>query len=90
MFLALTPMQKVSAATDIRKAQIGGFSYEVTYEGKPVKFPNLTVRVGDVLLEKKVDYKVKYKRNKQPGSAVMKIKGKGDYTGVIEIEFDII
>ena len=93
LFLAIclvtTPQLSVHAAKDITKAQVSGFSYETKYEGKPVKFPNLTVQIGKTVLKKKTDYKVRYKKNDKHGTAVMRIWGIGDYTGLIEIEFDI-
>ena len=54
------------------------------YNGKAVK-PSVTVKGA----AKGTDYTVSYADNKAPGTAKAIIKGKGKYTGTVEIKFNI-
>ncbi|MDE6606826.1 MAG: carbohydrate binding domain-containing protein, partial [Lachnospiraceae bacterium] len=60
----------------------------VTYTGKAIK-PELIVYDGNTLLKAGKDYTVSYKNNTKVGTAVVTIKGKGNYTGTITKDFEI-
>ena len=59
-----------------------------TYTGKGIK-PNAVVKIGDVTLEKDVDYTVEYQNNLNVGIGSVVIKGKGNYSGRKVCRFDI-
>ena len=59
-----------------------------TYTGKEIK-PNAVVKIGDVTLEKDVDYTVEYQNNLNVGIGSVVIKGKGNYSGRKVCRFDI-
>lgn len=54
------------------------------------KCPSVAVTEGNVTLTENTDYKVEYKTNKEPGTAMVTIVGQGDYTGTLTTEFSII
>ena len=58
------------------------------YTGKAVT-PEPMVKDGDVLLVKDKDYTLSYENNIEAGTAIVTIKGCGDYSFVIERRFDI-
>ena len=49
----------------------------------------MTVALNGVTLKNGVDYTVSYKNNKAVGSAMVSVKGEGDYTGEIVTSFAI-
>lgn len=59
-----------------------------TYTGKAQK-PGLTVKNGSARLRLNKDYTISYAKNKQVGTAVITVKGKGIYTGTQKIYFKI-
>ena len=59
-----------------------------TYTGKDIE-PNAVVKVGDVTLEKDVDYTVEYQNNLNVGIGIVVIKGKGNCSGRKVCWFDI-
>ena len=59
-----------------------------TYTGKDIK-PNTVVKIGDVTLEKDVDYTVEYQNNLNVGIGIVVIKGKGNCSGRKVCWFDI-
>ena len=59
-----------------------------TYTGKDIK-PNAVVKIGDITLEKDVDYTVEYQNNLNVGIGNVVIKGKGNYSGRKVCRFDI-
>jgi len=64
----------------------------VEYEKAGVKPKDriiLTNKSGQPLVYGK-DYTVSYEKNKEVGTALMKVKGKGNYTGSIEVPFTVI
>jgi hypothetical protein len=81
---------------DISKAAITLSTTSYIYDGKP-KTPDIMVvliinnneKQEKVTLVKDSDYTVTYKDNKQPGTAVILVKGQGNYTGSIIGTFDI-
>lgn len=58
------------------------------YTGKARK-PSVTVKDGSTTLEKNTDYTVSYKNNTNVGTASVIIKGTGDYTGQVTLNFTI-
>ena len=72
---------------DIGKASVAGLSKRV-YTGKP-HYPKPVVKIGSTTLAKGVDYTVTYKNNVNAGTAIVKIAGKGRYTGVKSVTFKI-
>ena len=60
-----------------------------TYSGK-AKTPALTVRNGTVKLKKNTDYTLTYSKNKNVGTAVITVKGKGSYKGSCKVYFRIL
>lgn len=59
-----------------------------SYTGKTLK-PAVTVSDGNSYLTEGTDYTLSYSNNKNPGTAVVTIKGKGSYTGSIKKTFKI-
>ncbi len=60
-----------------------------TYTGKSQK-PEITVKNGSVRLKQNRDYTVQYSKNKNIGTGVITIKGKGSYTGTKKLYFKIL
>lgn len=52
--------------------------------------PEVTVKNGEVTLEKNKDYTVSYDSNVNEGTATVTIQGTGNYTGIITRTFNII
>jgi hypothetical protein len=79
------------AATDSEQETevLEGTINEQLYTGKEIK-PNLQVSLEDVVLTEGTDYTVTFEENIMPGTATVTITGKGNYTGEISREFDII
>lgn len=74
---------------DVRKATVTLYKYSYYYDGK-VKKPPVVVKLNGKLLKENKDYTVKYKNNKNIGTATVTIKGKENYTGTISKTFKII
>ncbi len=62
--------------------------YHIAYTGKALK-PTILVYDGKTLLKEKTDYTVAYQNNTNAGSASVTIKGKGNYSESIPVEFMI-
>lgn len=60
-----------------------------TYTGKNIT-PAVTVKDGSVTLKKGTDYTLTYSKNKNVGTATVKITGMGNYTGSREVHFRIL
>ena len=58
------------------------------YTGKKVK-PLVTLKHGTYTLKKKKEFTVTYKKNVKRGTAVIVLKGKGNYTGQRKVTFKI-
>ena len=58
------------------------------YTGKKIT-PSVTVKCNGKKLKKGTDYTVSYSNNKKPGTATVKVKGKGKYTGSVSATFTI-
>ena len=63
-----------------------------TYTGKAIKLSEeqLNVYYGMTELKAGKDYTVKYKDNKNVGTATVTIKGKGNYQDTVEVTFNIV
>ncbi len=61
---------------------------EYTYDGK-AKEPVVTVAFRDKTLVSGTDYEVSYSNNKNVGTAIVTITGKGNYTGTVNKNFTI-
>ncbi|MBR1723911.1 MAG: fibronectin type III domain-containing protein, partial [Ruminococcus sp.] len=59
-----------------------------TYTGKALK-PTTTVKLGNVLLKKDIDYTIAYSNNKNTGRATVRITGVGNYKGSRTVYFYI-
>ncbi len=59
-------------------------------DGNPVLPNTLTVKYGKTLLKKDVDYSVECSNNTQIGTAIAKIIGKGEYSGVKKLTYSIV
>ena len=77
----------ISYRGQIETCEITGINDKV-YTGKPIK-PVPTVKYHGEKLVMDTDYTVSYRNNKQIGTAVVIITGKGDYTGSAEVTFRI-
>lgn len=83
----------VYAQTNISSAQVTLEKTSYTYSGEAV-IPKETVSVaGEDMsvktLAKDVDYSVSYSKNKNAGTATVKITGKGEYSGTVSTKFTI-
>lgn len=58
------------------------------YTGK-VKKPNISIKQGIYKLKKGKDYTLVYKKNRNKGTAIVYIKGKGNYKGKKKVKFRI-
>ena len=74
--------------TPISKAKVTGLDI-LTYTGKPLTLPNLTLMVGEKKLTENTDYTVTYSNNVNAGTATVMITGKGGYTGSVKKTFKI-
>ena len=61
---------------------------DYTATGKAIT-PALTVKLGDIVLQRGVDYTVTYKDNLYPGTATATVTGKGVLSGGLNIPFTI-
>jgi hypothetical protein len=61
---------------------------KILYDGN-VKTPAVSVKCGDTILVKDTDYTLAYVNNKEEGTAIVTITGKGNYAGSIEKTFSI-
>ncbi len=68
-----------SSITGLHQATVTGITSKV-YNGKP-QTQNVTVTIGDTILQKDVDYTVKYSNNVNAGFGSVTIEGKGEYSG---------
>ena len=73
--------------TDLRDCSLTLEKDSYVYDGKE-KRPAVTVEYGNMVLNSS-DYDVVYSGNVHPGTAIVTVTGKGDYTGTIEGEFKI-
>ncbi len=89
----------VPGTTNIADATISGFTQYYTYTGSPIKFSNYTIKYGDKVLQKDVDYIIRItdkdgNRADNPPTAVgtyyLVADGAGNYSGSISRQFVIV
>ena len=80
--------QEENLSKDISKAQVTGVSNK-WYTGSAIK-QSLTVTFEEKKLVEKTDYTVSYANNVKAGTAVITIKGIGEYTGTKEVTFKVL
>ena len=78
----------VIAARSLDGATVSAIA-DQSYMGSALT-PAPTVKVGSTILTRNTDYTITYKDNVGPGSALVTIAGKGNYTGSRTVTFRII
>ncbi|MDD3794420.1 MAG: transglutaminase domain-containing protein [Lachnospiraceae bacterium] len=78
---------KITAKT-VSGLKFGSISSK-TYTGKNLS-PGLVVKNGSITLKKGRDYTLTYSKNKNIGTAVVVVKGIGNYTGSKKVYFKIV
>ena len=63
--------------------------YDNIYSGT-AKEPVITVKLGDETLTLETDYEVEYSNNVYVGTATATVTFKGNYTGTVSVNFEII
>ena len=76
-----------SIKNNFKKATVSGISTKA-FTGKNIT-QSITVKYNGKTLKKGTDYTVSYSSNKNIGTAIVKIAGKGSYTGTITKTFKI-
>lgn len=74
--------------TSISGAAVKLSKTEYIYDGE-AKEPAVTVTIGGITLSEGTDYTVEYKSNREAGTAVVIITGKGAYAGTVTVNFSI-
>ena len=74
---------------DLQYARIELVSKLVDYEKDKAQMPELTVYLGNKILQEGEDYDVTYLNNSKPGKATVKIVGRGSYYGEQSTSFEI-
>lgn len=69
-------------------ASVSGISNQ-KYTGSPIE-PAFTVRLGNETLRANVDYTAEFLNNIQPGTAILRLTGVGNYTGTRDVAFRIL
>ena len=85
---ALVLVKGEKAASDSIYAEWADNSGHLTYTGKALK-PAVKVYDGTKRLKEKQDYTLSYTNNVNAGTAVVTVKGKGNYSEIITKEFTI-
>lgn len=80
-----TPAETTSFKTDSHKFTINGVS-PVVYDGKEKTLENLSVCLDGDVLNSETDFDVEYFENKNVGTALVVVKGKGNYLGYVNSE----
>lgn len=78
-----------NSTVDMQQCKVTLLKEKYIYTGKVIK-PTPTVTYKNKELKNGKDYELSYKNNKEIGIATILVKGKGNYSGSIEIEFRII
>ncbi|MBR2797143.1 MAG: helix-turn-helix domain-containing protein [Clostridia bacterium] len=64
---------------------------DVPYTGKKIKRPSVKVELGETKLEEDVDYTFKYDKKAQDiGLYALTVKGKGRFTGSVDVPFYVV
>ncbi len=82
-----TVMFEITAA-DVENATITGVDESYGYTGSAIE-PTVTVTLSGITLVKDTDYTVSYTNNTALGTATVTLTGKGNYTGVKTVTFEI-
>ncbi len=77
-------------AIDIAKAEVTGINDAYLYNNNEDIEPEPVVTYNGKILEKDKDYYLRYSSNYRPGKATLTIKGKGQYGGQIDVNFEIV
>ena len=76
------------AEAPLSSSTVSGIEDSYAYTGSAIT-PKPAVRIGDRTLVEGTDYELSYSDNVNPGTAVITIKGIGNYAGTIEKTFEI-
>ncbi len=68
---------------------VAGLPEKVIYSGSKITFEDLRVYDHKTLLKEKSDYSIKYLNNLNAGMAEIQIQGKGNYTKMLSVFFEI-
>lgn len=79
---------KIVTPKSIAKATISGLKSSYVYTGKELT-PAVTVKLGSKTLKAGVDYKVTYSKNKNVGTATVKVTGIDNYKSSVSKTFKI-
>nr|MCR5452512.1 fibronectin type III domain-containing protein [Lachnospiraceae bacterium] len=85
--VSLDPVTYTILQKNINACSIGSAA-DVAYSGN-ANTPSIAVSSGNGLLQAGTDYTVTYQNNVEPGTARARITGKGNYTGVADVYFNI-
>lgn len=89
MVMTIMPVQTVQAATTrISKCKVSLSKLSYYYSGAACK-PIVKVKYNKKTLRKGTDYTVSYSNNTNPGTATVKVMGKGKYSGTVKKTFKI-
>ena len=76
-------------ALALSKVTVTGLPKAKYYTAKAIK-PALTLKYGTKTLKAGTDYTIAYKNNKAIGKATITLKGKGNFSGTVTLNFKII
>lgn len=89
MMITVLPTETAEAATTkISKCKVSISKTSYNYTGSACK-PKVVVKYKNKTLKNGKDYKVAYSNNVNPGTATVKITGKGKYSGTVKKTFKI-
>ena len=74
---------------DLSQAAVTLSQTSYTYDGGE-KTPDVTVNLNGNILKRDTDYSVRYRNNKNAGTAIVEVTGKGDYSGNKTVDFTIV
>ena len=80
----------LAAKPDISDAEYEGLIFKYIYAGFEIEQENMVIRYGGKTLSEDVDYSAEYENNTNVGTAVLTVKGIGEYTGSYNIEYEIL
>lgn len=86
---AKTLMVRNSEAKNLDEATITGLAAEYAYTGSAVK-PTPTIKDGEKILTKDIDYELSYEDNINTGTATVIATGKNNYAGSVQATFTIV
>ena len=89
-YTAATYTAAFDTNTDVSKATVTLNTSKMTYTGKKLKCGVKAVKIGSKKLVAGTQYTVSYSNNKKIGTATVKVKGKGIYSGTVTKTFTIL